>query len=1159
MLHCDFVHLHNHSEYSLLDGATGLEKLVEKAFEAKMPAVALTDHGNMFGTVEFYKHCLRIGIKPIVGCEVYIAPGSRFEKNISKNDEASSFHLTLLVKNFIGYKNLMKLVSLGYLEGFYYKPRIDKEILRNYSDGLIVLSGCLKGEIPSLVLKKQLEKASQVISEYIEIFGKDDFYLEIQDNGIKEQEIINQQLIEFSKEWSVPLVATNDTHYLSKDDAEAHDALLCIQTGKTISEINRLKFSTSEFYFKSSSQMKELFKETPQAIKNTVEIAKKCNLELEFNKIYLPQYQVNQKEDLNNYLRELCLEGLSKKYQEVNEEIKKRLELELKMISQMEYAGYFLIVWDLIKFAKENEILVGPGRGSAAGSIVAYTLGITNVDPIRYKLFFERFLNPERISMPDIDIDFCDDRRDEIIEYIIKKYGKDHVSQIITFGAMLAKQVIRDVGRVLGFPYGEVDKVAKLIPNELNITLKDTLNRVTEFADLYESSSEHQRLIKIAMKLEGLVRHASMHAAGVVISKEEVTQYTPLYKDTKGGSVTTQYSKDSLESIGLLKMDFLGLKTLTVIKNAIKLVKENQKIEINLDNIPLDNLKTYQLLSNAETIGIFQLESVGMRDLIRKLKPESFEDLIALLALYRPGPLNSGMLDEYIKGKYNKIKIRYLHPRLEGILKETYGIIVYQEQVMQIASELGGFTLGQADELRRAMSKKIPEKMEKMRQFYISGASKNGVSKNKANEIFELMFKFAEYGFNKSHSTAYALISYQTAYLKTHYSLEFMAALLTSEVSNNDKISLYISECRRLKIEVLPPCVNESDTYFTITQGNLRFGLSAIKNVGDTAINSIKKARQEKGSFTSLYDFCKRVDLRLVNKKVLESLIKCGAFDFTGMKRSQLITLIDQTIEMASKFQQDKITGQESFFNIIENDQHLIEKYSQEILKIPEWNESKLLQYEKEVLGLYVTSHPLAKYEKEIKVYTTDNTQTVVKRQDGEEIIMGGIINTLKETTTKNNNSMAYLEIEDLEGSVETIAFPRVYEKFKEIIKLNELVIIRGKVNKEVEGKVRINLEEVIPLEEAKIRLISKIHINLKSLGIRKDNLLSLKEIFLKNQGEIPIYLHIMTTNHGEVMTSVSPRLNITLTTQMIKEIETLFGEDMVWIEKKRESLGNRL
>lgn len=1157
MFHSDYVSLHNHSEYSLLDGAIGLKELVEKAHDMKMPAIALTDHGNMFGAIEFYKYCLQIGIKPIIGCEVYVAPGSRFEKNTYGFAEAS-FHLILLAKDITGYKNLLKLSSIGYLEGFYYKPRVDKEVLKKYHEGLIALSGCIRGEIPYLIVKDEVEKAKGVICEYLEIFGADNFYLEIQNNNIKEQEIANKQLIEFSKEMSVPLIGTNDTHYIDKDDAQAHDALLCIQTGKIISESNRMKFSTQEFYFKNPLQIKELFKNVPQAVANTIEIAKRCNLELEFGKIYLPQYEVPKGENLDDYLKKLCFDGLNKRYSQMNEEIKERLELELKMITQMGYAGYFLIVWDLIKYAKENGIVVGPGRGSAAGSIVAYTLGITNVDPIRHKLFFERFLNPERVSMPDIDIDFCDDRRDEVIDYIAKKYGESHVAQIITFGTMLARQVIRDTGRVLGISYGEVDKVAKLIPNESNITLQDALNKTVDLVAISEGTPQQQKLIKIAMKLEGLVRHASTHAAGVVISKDRLTEYTPLYRDTKGGPITTQYSKDSLESIGLLKMDFLGLKTLTVIKNTLELIKENQKINMDLDKMPIDDKKTYKLLSKAVSVGLFQLESSGMRDLLRKLKPETFEDIIALLALYRPGPLNSGMLDEYIRSKHDKTKIKYPHPRLEEILKETYGIIVYQEQVMQIASELAGFTLGQADELRRAMSKKIPEKMEKMGKLFMDGAIKRGVSEAKANEIFELMFKFAEYGFNKSHSTAYALISYQTAYLKTHYPLEFMSALLTSEVSNTDKIGMYISECRRMKIEILPPCVNESDIYFTVVKNNIRFGLSAVKNVGITAIKSIKKSRKEKGNFTSIYDFCKRVDLRLVNKRVLESLIKCGAFDFSGMKRSQLMALIDHAVELGIKAQKDQISGQVSFFNIIESEQQLVNEYSKEILRMPEWNESRLLHYEKEVLGLYVTGHPLAKHEEEIEKHITINTQTVTKKKDNDQIIIGGIINSIKEITTKNSQIMAYLELEDLHGNIEVIIFPSVYEKFKSILKVDELVLICGKVNMEIESKPKINAVEVILLKEANKKLTSKVHIKFKTPGMRKDNLLSLRKILLENKGKIPVCLHIITTRHGEVVASVSSELNVTPNNRMIKEIEALFGENMIWVEDRDENLSTR-
>ncbi|MBU0567502.1 DNA polymerase III subunit alpha, partial [bacterium] len=889
----------------------------------KMPAMAITDHGNMFGAIEFYQQMSRAGIKPIIGYEAYIAPTSRFDKSPSSG-EGTAHHATLLAKDTTGYENLMKLATLAYLEGFYYKPRIDMELLSLHREGLIFLSGCIKGRAARFISKGQAKEAKDFILSCLDIFGQENLFLELQDNGIEEQAIANQGLARIAGELSLPLVATNDVHYLNKEDAKAHDALLCIQTGKEMKEEKRLKFSTDSFYLRSADEMKALFSDYPQAISNTIEIAERCNLELDLDnkeKFYLPHYEIQpsafslqpSEEGLDDYLANLSHQGLIERYGEPTKEQKDRLDYELKVIKQMGFASYFLIVWDLICYAQDEEIAVGPGRGSAAGSLVSYCLKITDVDPLRYDLLFERFLNPERISMPDIDIDFEDERREEIISYLVKKYGQENIAHIITFGKMLAKQVIRDVGRVLGFPYGDVDKIAKLIPAG-KTTLNGAILEVPELAALREDK-KFKKIFDIALRLEGLVRHASTHAAAVVISEKPLTNFTPLYKDPKEGTVTTQYAMGPIEAIGLLKMDFLGLRNLTTIKEAVRLIKESKEEEVDIHNIPLDDKATFKLLCRAEGIGLFQLESSGMRDLLRKLKPECFEDLIALLALYRPGPLGSGMVDEFIRGKRKKKRVSYIHPKLSEVLEGTYGVIVYQEQVMKIAQLAANFTLSQADELRKAMSKKMHSQMDSLRASFLEGAVHNGILKGQAEKIFELIFKFAEYGFNKSHSAAYALISYRTAYLKAHYPVEFMAALLTSELSKTDKVHLYISECQRLKIKILPPDINQSVTDFKVGKKlvpgsargkEIRFGLGAIKNVGEKAIKEIVRQREEKGDFKSLYDFCERLDLRLVNKRVIESLIKAGCFDSSGAKRSQLAASSDHALEVASKIQKDR-------------------------------------------------------------------------------------------------------------------------------------------------------------------------------------------------------------------------------------------------------------
>ncbi|MDI6735990.1 MAG: DNA polymerase III subunit alpha [bacterium] len=1145
MSHTNFVHLHVHSEYSLLDGAIKIRDLVQKAHEYKMPAVAITDHGNMFGAIEFYQQAYSAGIKPIIGAEVYIAPKDRHDKTQIRGLTESAYHGTLLVKDMAGYRNLIRLVSLGYLEGFYYKPRVDKELLTKYHEGLIFLSGCVKGEIPVLCKKQRYDEAKKKILDFQKIFGAGNFYLELSDNNLEGQKQINEYLIQESKKLGIPVVATNDVHYLYQGDFKSHDALLCVQTNKNIEDKDRLKFSSDQFYFKTPQEMTALFAHVPEAITNTIEIAKHCNLELEFGCLHLPHYEVEKGYELESYLRKLCYEGLENRYQAITDDIKNRLEYELKIIIQMKYTEYFLIIWDLIQYARGKHIPVGPGRGSAAGSIVAYALGITDIDPLKYNLLFERFLNPERVSMPDIDLDFCYERREEIIEYVANKYGKERVSQIITFGTMMAKAAIRDVGRVLNIPYAEVDRMAKLIPNELNITLAATLERVPEFKNLAESKEGNQ-LINIAMRLEGLTRHASTHAAGIVISREPLINIVPLYKDPKTEGITTQYDMSSIEKIGLLKMDFLGLKTLTLIEDVLENIERTKNIKIKIEDIPLNDKKSYRLLSSGETIGTFQLESSGMRDLCRRLKPDVFEDLIALVALYRPGPLGSGMVDEFIKNKQGG-KIRHLHPLLKPILEETYGVIVYQEQVMQIASTLSKFTLGQSDELRRAMSKKIPEKMEKMRELFIVGAHKNGVDKDVAGNIFELMAKFAEYGFNKSHSAAYALISYRTVYLKTHFPLEFMAGLLTNELGNTDKISFYIAECKKMGIQIRPPDINESYADFTVLTGlevggTIRFGLNGIKNVGSGAIASIINARQSKGKFTSLYDFCERVDLRLVNKRVLESLIKCGAFDSTGVKRSQLFQILDHCLEVGATVQKDEASGQGGLFDDMEE----FKQTYQELPDIPEWSEAKLLKFEKELLGIYITSHPLAKYEEEIKKYATATTISLREFKDKSQVTLGGLVESVKQITTKNEKQMAFISLEDTVGSVEVVVFSDIFEKFGDKLRQDTLVLVKGTVNSQDGKNPKIIAEEVVELASAEAEFSKVLHLKIDE-SIDEKTLLQLKGLLNKFRGNSSIYIHtIDKTKETVIIPSLT--LKIKANNELVKGIESLIGNGKVWL-----------
>uniref|UniRef100_A0A7C3MK45 DNA polymerase III subunit alpha n=1 Tax=Dictyoglomus thermophilum TaxID=14 RepID=A0A7C3MK45_DICTH len=1047
-----FVHLHVHSEYSLLDGACKLDELVEKAVNFNMPAVALTDHGVMYGVIDFYKITKEKGIKPIIGCEVYVTPDSRFEK---KGQRGDLFHLILLAKDFEGYKNLTKLVSLSFIEGFYYKPRVDKELLREYSRGLIALTSCLAGEVPTYILNNRIDKAKESIKEYLDIFGED-FYLELQDNGLEEQKYVNEKLIELSKEFSVPLVATNDVHYLNKEDAEIHDILLCIQTGSKLNDKDRLRFKTNEFYFKSEEEMSRIFESIPEALENTVKIAEKCNLELPLNKVILPVFEVPEGETLDSYFERLCWEGARKRFGDnIPNHIRERLEYEISVIKQMGFSGYFLIVQDFVRYAKSKGIPVGPGRGSAAGSLVSYVLGITNIEPTRWGLIFERFLNPERITMPDIDIDFCFERREEVIDYVRNKYGKEHVAQIITFGTMAARASVRDVGRVLNVPYNEVDRIAKLIPP--NSSIEEALQSSQELQNLVENNAQAKKIIDIAKRIEGHARHASIHAAGLVISKDPLIEYVPL-QVMNSSEIVTQFPMTNLEELGLLKMDFLGLRTLTVIYDTLKKIKENYGVDIDIDNLPLDDPKVYELLQKGETIGVFQLESRGMRNLLREIKPEKFEDLIAVLALYRPGPL--GRLESYIKRKRGEEKVEYMHPSLEPILSETYGVIIYQEQVMEIAHRLAGFSLGQADVLRRAMGKKKPEVMEEQREIFVKGAKERGIPEEVAKDIFEDMAKFAEYGFNKSHSAAYAYVSYQTAFLKVYYPKEFMSSLLTSVRNNTSKLSKYIAEAKRMGIKILPPDVNESMVHFTVTNEGIRFGLSAVKNVGEGVAVAIVNER-ENGKFKSVLDFVKRLNSRVINKRTLESLIKSGAFDSFELSRRSLLENIDKLLDSVQSTKKVPVT-QASLIDTME----LIRDPM--IMNTEEFTVEELMEMEKEMLGLYVSYDPQEEL-REISQKLFENTiDELVDVESGSWIVVPGILKNVREILDRKNQKMLFATLEDYTGEADIIVFSSVYNNFKDVLQEGKRVVVGGKLEvdkDENEEIVKIMVEQVDELD----------------------------------------------------------------------------------------------
>ncbi|MBW1678727.1 MAG: DNA polymerase III subunit alpha [Deltaproteobacteria bacterium] len=1157
MKHADFVHLHLHTQYSLLDGAIRLKELFERARTCHMPALAITDHGNMFGAIEFYQTAYKYGIKPIIGCEVYVAPESRFEKEARITSEAF-FHLVLLAKNSIGYNNLLKLVSKAYFEGFYYRPRVDRELLNEFNEGLIALSACLHGEIPYLIVKGKLEKAYTIAKNYKEIFNNKRFYLELQENGIEEQDIANRGLLEISKKLDIPIVATNDCHYLDKEDVKAHEVLVAVRTGKTLSSPDRMRFSTEELYFKSPEIMKELFRDHPEAIRNTIEIAERCNLELELKEFKFPVYPVAEGETQNSNLRKLAEKGLEDRLQNhplrlksdfssIEKRYKDRLEEELRIIISEAFASYFLIVADFVNYAKNNAVPVGPGRGSAAGSLVAYALKITEIDPITYGLLFERFLNLERISPPDIDVDFCMEGRDKVIDFVRSKYGKENVAQIITFGKMQAKAVIRDVGRVLDMPYKEVDRIAKLIPGTPNITLAGALRQEPTLRKLENQDEQIKLLISLSRVLEGLPRHASTHAAGVVISDRPLVEYLPLYKGPKG-EVATQYAMDDVAKIGLIKFDFLGLKTLTVIDRALKLINGKEITISDINAIPLDDKATYDLLSSGETDGVFQLESSGMKELISKMRPENIDDIIALLALYRPGPLQSGMVDDYIRRRKGETSVSYLVPHLKSILSDTYGVILYQEQVMKIAQVLAGYTLGEADMLRRAMGKKKVVEMEEQKEKFLKKNAKNKIDSRKAEEIFNLMANFAGYGFNKSHSVAYAIIAYQTAYLKANYPVEFMAALLSCEMDNSDKVIKHIGECRERGIEVLPPDANESFRNFTVISNKIRFGLAAVKNVGTTAIESIIKARNEGGPFANIFDFCERVDLRKVNKKVLESLIKCGAFDYTGVRRSQLFAVYEMAMEKGQQIQRQKNDRQKSLFKIFDSDVSRL-KVTSKYPDLPEWPESELLAYEKETLGFFISSHPLVSYEKDLKKLSTIDTSKIQNMHDGADVKIGGVPVAINEITTRRGKRMAFVTLEDLKGSIEIIVFAELYKEVASILKNEQPIMVKGKVSMDASNQTaKVKTEKIIPLSEAAKILPSIVHFNLDISIISKAQLEKFRNILKNHPGNCAAFLHLLLPGRSETIISLPDEFRLNPSEGLFQEMEYLFGRPVTTV-----------
>ena len=1077
-----FAHLHVHTEFSLLDGSNKIKECVSRVKELGMNSVAITDHGVMFGVIDFYRAAKAAGIKPILGCEVYVAPGSRFDKEAVGNNDDRYYHLVLLAENETGYYNLMKIVSRGFTEGYYYKPRVDMELLEQYHEGIIALSACLAGEVQKNILRGMYGEAKAAACRYKDIFGEGNFFLELQDHGMEEQKLVNQSLLRMSQETGIELVATNDIHYTYADDVKPHDILLCIQTGKKLADEDRMRYEGGQYYIKSEEEMRKLFPYAQEAIDNTQKIADRCNVEIVFGEKKLPKYDVPDGFTSWEYLNKLCYEGLERRYPGDDSKIRERLEYELGVIKRMGYVDYFLIVWDFIKYARDHGISVGPGRGSAAGSIVSYCLGITSIDPLRYQLLFERFLNPERVSMPDIDVDFCFERRQEVIDYVVRKYGTDRVVQIVTFGTMAARGVIRDVGRVMDLPYAFVDGIAKMIPKELNITLGKALQSSPDFKKAYDNDPQVKELIDMSMRLEGLPRHTSMHAAGVVISQKAVEEYVPLSVGSDG-SVVTQFTMTTLEELGLLKMDFLGLRTLTVIQDAVRLAEKSSGKEIDINAIDYNDKKVLDYIGSGETDGIFQLESGGMKGFMKELKPQNLEDIIAGISLYRPGPMD--FIPQYIKGKNHPESITYDCPQLEPILAPTYGCIVYQEQVMQIVRDLAGFTLGRSDLLRRAMSKKKGDVMQKERQAFVYGDEEggvpgciaNGIDEKTANKIYDEMIDFAKYAFNKSHAAAYAVVSYQTAWLKYYYPVEFMAALMTSMIDNPPKVAEYIYSCRQMGIDILPPDINEGVGNFSVQDGKIRYGLAAIKSIGRPVIESIVRERNERGKFKTLKDFIERLSGKEVNKRTIESFIKSGAFDGLGGTRKQFMIIYVQIVDQVNQERKYSMAGQLSLFDMVDDDQKA--EFDIPLPKVGEYEKETRLAFEKEVLGVYLTGHPMEEYEEKWRKsiskttldFQLDKETGAAKVHDGAKEIIGGIIATLAIKYTKTNKTMAILTLEDLLGTVEVVVFPRDYEKYKEYLQEENKVFIRGRVSEEDDAPSKLICESVVPLSQTRKEL----------------------------------------------------------------------------------------
>lgn len=1153
-----FCHLHTHTEYSLLDGEASIKKLVARVKELGMDSCAITDHGSMYGVVDFYREAKAQGIHPVIGCEVYMAPRSRFDKVHDIDNKTS--HLILLAENQRGYKNLIKLVSAGYIDGFYYKPRIDFEMLKEHSEGIIALSACIAGEVPKALLRGDYDEAKKIALKYAEVLGKDNYFLEIQDHGLSEQKRIIPDMLRLSEETGIGLVATNDIHYLKKEDAKYQDVLMCIQMEKKVDDPDRMKFETEEFYIKSPEEMMALFEYVPQAIENTEKIAKRCNVDFDFGTRHLPAYAVPDGKDAFEYLRELCQSGLEKRYLPVSDELQKRLDYELGVIKSMGFVDYFLIVWDFIHFAKNNGVMVGPGRGSAAGSIVAYSLGITTVDPIKYGLIFERFLNPERVSMPDIDIDFAPNGRQKIIDYVVEKYGEGQVAQIITFGTMKAKLAIRDVGRALDIPYAEVDKVAKLVPFDLKMTISKALDISTELHALYENDPQIKELLDTSMALEGLPRHASTHAAGVVITSEPIVNYVPLQLNSEN-FITTQFTKDTVENLGLLKMDFLGLRNLTVIENAVKIIKRTRGIDLNMDEIDYDCKEVYELISSGNTDGVFQLESAGMQSFMQELKPDTLEDVIAGIALYRPGPMEQ--IPRYIKSKKNPKTIKYKHPLLKNILDVTYGCMVYQEQVLEIVRTLAGYSLGKADSMRRVISKKKADQMVIERKNFIYGSDdgdipgciKNGIDEQTAISIFDEINDFANYAFNKSHAAAYAFVTYQTAYLKTFYPVEYMASLISS-IDDLDKINHYIANCKEMGIDRLPPDVNKSEDTFTVENNSIRFGLSAVKNVGRAMILNLVSERKNNGEFKTFSDFIDRMAGRDMNKRALEGLISCGAFDSMGVKRSQLLAVYEKALDGTAKAARDNVAGQMSLFDTIE------EQSEMQFPNIDELDKKTMLKMEKQSTGLYFSGHPMEEYTDKIKKLTKYNISDVLTSvhkdedgnyhavegglQDGDMMIICAAIASRKNKTTRSNAQMAFLNVEDVYGSVECIVFPKVLNEFSPLLQEDNLVAIACRLSIREDEAPKILMQSVQLLDEALMakKEPKRLYIQLETRN--DENLKNVEKYLSPYQGNMEVRLFFKDTRK---MSSVPRRLWFNGTENAIYDLKNIFGEDNVKIK----------